>query len=511
MPLGAFRLNSIAKLFAGPAIEPIVASGGTITIYNDGTDEYVVHTFLSSSTFTLSSGSGTVDALIVGGGGSGGHTATYGMGGGGGAGQVRYLTDLTAETTSVTVGAGGSTGAGSNGSASSAFGESAAGGGMGGVTSTNANNGNSVTGGSGGGGGGSYLSAGSGGTGTYNGGNARTSNEAGGGGGGAGANGANAPSSGVGGGGGAGAANTNKFQSGTQYYGGGGGGGGVTAGGGGIGGGGAGRQGSSTSSGTAGTANTGGGGGGSYSNAISAPQNNSSAGGSGIVRIRYVNQLRPYAITTNGDAQISTAQSKFGSASGLFDGSGDYLEIPNSASIFSVAPKEDRTIEFWIRPDNVTSTRALIGKRPPGGSNSEWQSWITSTGKIQFVVWRGSNTTDVNIVGTTTLSVNTWYHLAIVRSNTTWTVYLNGTSQGSATTANTPQINSSNVLIGRDRQFAPARDYDGYMDEIRISNIARYTSSFTPSASAFTPDDNTMLLLHMDGTNGATAFTDDNG
>src|SRR3972149_9214360 len=37
------------------------------------------------------------------------------------------------------------------------------------------------------------------------------------------------------------------------------------------------------------------------------------------------------AVTANGNAQISTAQSKFGGASGLFDGTGDYLSVPASA------------------------------------------------------------------------------------------------------------------------------------------------------------------------------------
>ena len=50
--------------------------------------------------------------------------------------------------------------------------------------------------------------------------------------------------------------------------------------------------------------------------------------------------------------------------------------------------------------------------------------------------------------------------------------------------------------------------YTGYLDELRISNTARYTANFTPSASAFTNDVNTLLLLHGDGTNGGSTFTD---
>ena len=53
------------------------------------------------------------------------------------------------------------------------------------------------------------------------------------------------------------------------------------------------------------------------------------------------------------------------------------------------------------------------------------------------------------------------------------------------------------------------------MDEIRISNVARYTATFSVATSAFSNDDNTMLLMHCDGPSGSsftaptTAFTND--
>jgi hypothetical protein len=52
---------------------------------------------------------------------------------------------------------------------------------------------------------------------------------------------------------------------------------------------------------------------------------------------------------------------------------------------------------------------------------------------------------------------------------------------------------------------------NGHMDEIRVSNSARYTTTFTPSTTPFVNDANTLLLLHMDGTDASTVFFDDNG
>jgi hypothetical protein len=52
------------------------------------------------------------------------------------------------------------------------------------------------------------------------------------------------------------------------------------------------------------------------------------------------------------------------------------------------------------------------------------------------------------------------------------------------------------VRIGSD--YANADNFRGYIDEIRISRNARYTSNFTPTSTAFVNDTNTRLLIHAD-------------
>jgi len=106
-----------------------IASGGIITIYSSGGVNYMVHTFLTSSTFTPTS-SGTVDILMVAGGGGGGLVGN--VSGGGGAGGVLVATGFTTTTQdyTVTVGLGGATN--TNGGNTTAFGVTALGGGTGG-------------------------------------------------------------------------------------------------------------------------------------------------------------------------------------------------------------------------------------------------------------------------------------------------------------------------------------------------------------------------------------------
>lgn len=257
----------------------IVATGGTIT--TDG--DYKVHTFTSSGTFQITSGTGTVESLVVAGGGGGG---SYGNDGGGGGGGVLYTTpgsSYVVGSYTVTVGAGGAAGAagqqGSSGGNSVFDTLTAIGGGGGGGLG---NGGVGLNGGSGGGN--SYNTPGAAGSGTGGQGNAGGSgangSPAGGGGGGAGAAGSN----GVGTAGGAGGAGVSNSITGSAVtYGGGGGGGGDTGGAGGSGGGGAGGT-NVNGTAVAGTANTGGGGGGG-GNSIGLATG--AAGGSGIVILRY--------------------------------------------------------------------------------------------------------------------------------------------------------------------------------------------------------------------------------
>ena len=113
-----------------------------------------------------------------------------------------------------------------------------------------------------------------------------------------------------------------------------------------------------------------------------------------------------------------------------------------------------------------------------------------------------------NITSSAT-SDNTWFHWAIVRNSGTIALYLNGVSQGtSSNTVEIGKLGHSNLQLGT--LGNDVGDYGGYLDEVRISNTARYTSGFTPTTSAFVDDTDTLLLLHMDGTNGSTTFTDDN-
>ena len=367
--------------------------GGTIT-YSGG---YTIHTFTSSGTFTVNSGSGNVEYLVVGGGGGGGRHS----GAGGGGGGFRTATDyaVTAQGYTVTVGAGGASlygtyptqggGLGLNGANSVFDTITALGGGGGGWASAIGNVGGS--------GGGSARALGVGAAGTAGQGNAGGTSSISGtpypaaGGGGAGAIGGS-PTTSAGGAGGSGLASSISGSS-VTYAGGGGGnvqdtypsGGGA----GGSGGGGAGA-GSDSNYGYDGTANTGGGGGGAHYNAPAAgTDTRSSRGGSGVVIARYPTTpvLQSYSeasIKTQGSYSLKGVASTNAASKTL---------TRTISSPLNLAGHD--TINFDIRSSR-TGSNIKIGIHDTGGTTTEITPNITSANTFQAKSWDISGVSNAN-------------------------------------------------------------------------------------------------------------------
>jgi hypothetical protein len=194
----------------------------------------------------------------------------------------------------------------------------------------------------------------------------------------------------------------------------------------------------------------------------------------------------PKTVTAVGNAQISTAQSKFGGASLLFDGNGDWCQIANNAA-FKFG-SGNFTIEYWFYPTSLTGVKQHINPATTTGNvsyaiitnGSALQYYLSSVGGITWNIALGVS------MGTATL--NTWQHLALVRNGNVFTPYLNGTA-GTATTSSDALFDfTSEIRIGSDGGDSPT-PFQGYMDDVRITKggVARYTAAFTPPTESF-PD-----------------------
>jgi hypothetical protein len=205
-------------------------------------------------------------------------------------------------------------------------------------------------------------------------------------------------------------------------------------------------------------------------------------------------------VTTVGNALVTTAQSKFGGASAYFDGAGDALVI-NDAGGFSFGTG-DFTIEFWMRKASYTSADFFLIEGASDLAPNIYWYYGASYGLYLYHAGAARITTDVG-----SFSANTWHHIALVRSSGVTKFYVDGTQRGSSYTDTTDYCFPNGVRIG-DENGGNGRDFNGWMDEIRFSNIARYTANFTAPSAAFVSDANTLLLIHCDGSNNSTTFTD---
>ena len=190
------------------------------------------------------------------------------------------------------------------------------------------------------------------------------------------------------------------------------------------------------------------------------------------------NSPTPKTVTTVGDAQISTAQSKFGGASVLFDGTGDYLSIANNA-YFSFG-SGDFTIEFWAYTTSATFPQTFVAKWGSTG----FEEWYFGVGtSYGFYIHDGSITLALPL---NSISTNQWVHLAVTRSGSDFRLFVDGTQSGSTyTSAASITTRTSEVRVGDD-DFGANPPFTGYIDELRITKgVARYTGNFTPPTAAF--------------------------
>jgi len=189
---------------------------------------------------------------------------------------------------------------------------------------------------------------------------------------------------------------------------------------------------------------------------------------------------RNHSSTFSGSSlSISTSQSKFGSSSLYHNNQSsttDHVSF-GSNSDWLINQNTEYTLEFWYRARDTTSGIPVLGY---GTYNSaiQFQMYATGDGVILFKQGSGSwGWGSINITGGT-LTVDTWKHIAVVRNAGTLTVYVDGTSIGSASTGNWGG-STGTLRIGT--YFGDARAGYFYMDDLRITKgIARYTGNFTP-------------------------------
>jgi len=190
-----------------------------------------------------------------------------------------------------------------------------------------------------------------------------------------------------------------------------------------------------------------------------------------------------HTMTPTGNTHTDTAIKKLGTASAQFDGTGDYI-TSGASTEFSLTG--DFTIDCWCYFGAINKTIA--------GSLSTWD-WSAATTNDWIWIIDGDGIVSFNVkgVGSTGSSsgqgaLNTWMHLAVQRASGTTSIYKNGALINTpATGPGSGTVSANNIVtLGRAASTLTG-GYNGYIDEFRISKgIARYPTSFTPPATAYT-------------------------
>jgi hypothetical protein len=186
-----------------------------------------------------------------------------------------------------------------------------------------------------------------------------------------------------------------------------------------------------------------------------------------------------FTATTSGNVQISTAESKFGTASALFDGTDDVLSFASNA-VFNFGTG-DFTVEAWVYLNNINKEQAVAAKW--GSSGNAWLFRLETNNRLKL--FAGSS----SVTGSSPLSASTWHHVAVTRSSGITRLFLDGVQNG-ITTINDNLIGTTPVTVGAYDPFGTefVNDFDGYIDDLRITKgVARYTANFTAPTAAF-PD-----------------------
>lgn len=220
------------------------------------------------------------------------------------------------------------------------------------------------------------------------------------------------------------------------------------------------------------------------------------------------------AFTFVNQAQLDTAQMKFGSASLLLDGADDTVSLPDTADWNMGAGQF--TMEAHVRFASDTGTRQALMSQWDAANQAFLFDVDLTLGEIRFIYTTNGSTAIIK-VASVALSVNTWYHIAVDRdASNDLRIYLNGAVIGGTTAAAATFFNSTDVLRVGAALPEIVSELDGWIDEVRITKgVARYAGAFTPPTAAFPrpvgdPDfASVVALASFDGADGSTTFSDE--
>jgi len=201
----------------------------------------------------------------------------------------------------------------------------------------------------------------------------------------------------------------------------------------------------------------------------------------------------PKTVTVVGDAQHDTAQQKFGTTSISFDGTGDYLSFAASSD-FNFGTS-DFTIDVWIYRTTNNNDETIWGNGVQEAS-STCMLYFNSSRQLRLISPVSGTGSAILTTSSSGIVSGSWFHIALVRSNNNMKIYVNGIDKTSGGVDVTSLSFGSSSQVNRVGSAGSdvAYHFEGYMDEIRVSNVARWTTTFTPPTTKYSFLENMTLM-----------------
>ena len=175
----------------------------------------------------------------------------------------------------------------------------------------------------------------------------------------------------------------------------------------------------------------------------------------------------------------------------VFDGTGDYLQTPDS-EIFSLGTN-DYTIEGWFYLTTLSATQRIFGQRAADAGSIQMLLETNASGELRY--YFAISDSSKNVGGVVATQINTWHHIAVVRKNLVHTLYVDGVSVATnSTDTGTLNNRSQPFSIGRQGDYT-SDAFNGHISNFRIcKGTAVYTSDFTVPTHALEVTQDTVLL-----------------